>query len=137
MYRAQIFTRVFRCRFPYSSHYVVTQTIRYLDIKNLTQIFGFSSFVVFLVIVMFLSDFILFFFVISCFCFLIKIIFLVYLRFYKPLTEVDFTIIIFKETNPMNLKFISISIISFVHQNYVFFFFNLTWVFESACGHLD
>jgi hypothetical protein len=77
--------------------------------------------VVFLVIVMFLSDFILFFFVISCFCFLIKIIFLVYLRFYKPLTEVDFTIIIFKETNPMNLKFIFISIISFVHQNYVFF----------------
>jgi hypothetical protein len=93
--------------------------------------------VVFLVIVMFLSDFILFFFVISCFCFLIKIIFLVYLRFYKPLTKVDFTIIIFKETNPMNLKFISISIISFVHQNYIFFFFSLTWVSGPACGHLD
>jgi hypothetical protein len=69
--------------FPYSSYYVATQTIWYLDIKNLAQIPDFSSFVVFLVIVMLLSDFIFLFFVILGFYFLIKIGFLVYLRFYK------------------------------------------------------
>jgi hypothetical protein len=77
--------------------------------------------VVFLVIVMLLSDFIFLFFVILGFYFLIKIEFLVYLRFCKLFKKTDFTIIIFKKTEPINLKFISISIIPFAHQNYVIF----------------
>jgi hypothetical protein len=39
-----IFTGVFGGCFPHISHYVATQTVKSLDIKNLTDTLGFDSF---------------------------------------------------------------------------------------------
>jgi hypothetical protein len=96
--------------FPFSIHYIATQTIESLDIKNLVYA---TKLAVLLFSLLFL-DFVPFFWILwlfplyfmdSYFCFLVTVGFMTYLRFCKPPNETYIINFTFWENKPWILRF--------------------------------